>query len=134
MFSLPRTAHRYFIEPITEQQHIQTILKKRFLKFCDQLRESSKSVLNTVLHNCENDTMTRTGHNLRSILLLTDKTSFSEINKADLDNVIYKDIPDGEEWRVHSLKELMEIRHNPEMLPNFTYKDIEDMISFVCTT
>ena len=78
--------------------------------------------------------MTRTGHNLRSILLLTNKTSFSKIEKSDLDNITYKEIPDGEEWRVHTLKELMEIRQNPEMLPNFSYKDIEDLISFVCTT
>ena len=134
MFSLPRTTHRYFIEPITDQQHIQIILMKRFLKFCVQLRDSSKSVLNKVLNYCESDTMTRTGHNLRSILLLANKTSFSEIIQSDLDTIIYKEIPDGEEWRVHTLKELMEIRQNPEMLPNFSYKDIEDLISFVCTT
>ena len=50
---------------------------------------------------------------------------------SDLDNIIYKEIPDGEEWRVHTLKKLMEIRQNPEMLPNFSYEDIEDLISFV---
>ena len=104
MFNLPRTTHRYFIEPITGQQHNQFTLMKRFLKFCDQLRSSSKSVLNTMISNCENDTMSKTGHNMRSIMLLTNQTLLSKIKDSDLNSVIYKQIPEGEEWRVHTLR------------------------------
>ena len=134
MFGLPRTTHKYFIEPITGQQHVQFILMKRFLKFCDQLRNSNKCVLNTVINYCENDTMSRTGHNLRSILLQTNKTSFSIIKQSDIDTLIYNEVPEREKWRVHTLKELLEIRHNPEMLENFNYEEIDDLINYVCTT
>ena len=86
------------------------------------------------MSNCENDTMSITGHNLRIIMLLTNQTLLSKIKDSDLNSVIYKQIPEGEEWRVHTLKELMEIRHNPDLLENFTYEEVDEMISFVSTT
>ena len=79
MFDLPRTSHKYLIEPITEKPHIQFTIMKRFLKFCDQLRSSTKTVLKSMVNICENDTQTKTGNNLRTIMLLTNKNSVSQI-------------------------------------------------------
>ena len=134
MFNLPRTAHRYLLEPLTGQPHIQFTLMKRFIKFCDQLRNSEKNILKTMMNLCENNSMTKTGHNLRTILLLTKKNSISQIQESDFVSLAYKNIPEGEEWRVQLLKELIDIRHNPKMLQEFSYDEIDEMISQASTT
>ena len=107
---------------------------KRFLKFCDQLRGSNKNVLKTLIKNCENDTMTRTGNNLRTIMLLTNVNSISQIKQSVLTSQSYRDIPDGEEWRVPVLKELIEARHDRSMLPEFNHDEIDHLIEIASTT
>ena len=76
--------HKYLIEPITEKPHIQFTIMKRFLKFCDQLRSSTKTVLKSMVNICENDTQTKTGNNLRTIMLLTNKNSVTQIKDSDI--------------------------------------------------
>ena len=88
-----------------------------------------------MINHCENDIMSRTGHNLRTILLMTNKTSFSKLNNSDLDRLNYREIPEGDEWKIQTLKELLDIRYNPDMLENnFTHGEIEDLIDYVSTT
>ena len=133
MFDLPRTTHRYLLEPLTEKPHMKFTLMKRFLKFCDQLRSSKKSVLKSMVNMCETDTMTKTGNNLRTIMLLTNKNAVLEVKDSDLSSKIYKQIPEGEEWRVPLLNELIEARYNRDMLQEFSYEEIGDMIDLAST-
>ena len=134
MFDLPRTAHRYLIEPITEKPHIQFTIMKRFLKFCEQLRVSNKSVLKSMIMHCQDNTMTRTGNNLRTIMLLTNDYSVLQIKPINLYSLTYKDIPEGEEWRVNILKELIDARYDRSMLQDFSYDEINHLIELVSTT
>ena len=133
MFDLPRTTHRYLIEPISEKPHIQFTIMKRFLKFCEQLRTSKKSVLRSMISQCEKDTTTRTGHNLRTIMLLTNSCSLIQMNQTDITSQTYKNIPDGEGWRVHLVKELIEARHDRNLLHEFSYDEIDDLVHLACT-
>ena len=134
MFNLPRTTHRYLLEPLTEKPHVQFSIMKRFVNFCDQLRHSKKLVLNMMIKHCENNSQSKTGHNLRTILLKTEKTNISQIDSASINSQKYFRIPDGEEWRVDFLKELIEVRNDPALLENFSIEEIEDFIHFACTT
>ena len=68
---------------------------------------------------------------LKNILLLPPK----EV----ADSVVYCKIPNGEEWRVDFLKELMLLRKNEletdfGNLPQFTLAEINDIIAFVATS
>ena len=128
MFDLPRTSHKYLIEPITEKPHIQFTIMKRFLKFCDQLRSSTKTVLKSMVNICENDTQTKTGNNLRTIMLLTNKNSVTQIKDSDISSSVYNQIPEGEEWRVQLIKELIEAKYNRDILQDFSYDEISAMI------
>ena len=42
IFNLPREAHRYFIEPISENHHLKTMLCLRFVSFFHSLQKSNK--------------------------------------------------------------------------------------------
>ena len=134
MFNLPRTTHKYFIEPISENPHIKFNLMKRFLNFCEQLRNSDKSILKMMINKTQFNTQSRTGQNLRTIMLICEKNEVSQVRPSDLTTRNYSEVPDDEFWRISFLKELIEIRYDPEMLQNFTIGEIEDMIHFISTT
>ena len=55
MLNLPRTTHRYFIEPLSKTLHITKSLKKRYINFISKVRTSRKDVLRRVLREIEND-------------------------------------------------------------------------------
>ena len=107
---------------------------KRFLNVCEQLRNSTKSVLKMMINQTELYTLSRTGHNLRTIMLICEKNDLSQVSPSDLTSLNYSEVTDGEFWRISFLKELIEIRYDPEMLQNFTIDEIEDMIHFISTT
>ena len=74
MLNLPRTTHRYFLEPLSKTPHIIKSLKRRFINFIYKIRTSQKDVLRTVLHEIEHDCRSTTGRNIRNLLYET--TSF----------------------------------------------------------
>ena len=48
MLSIPRNSHKYFIEPLSEHKHIQSVLIK-FLSFIEHLKKSPKNVARKLL-------------------------------------------------------------------------------------
>ena len=87
-----------------------------------------------MIKKCENDTMTRTGNNLRTIMLLTNVNNIFQIKETDLTEQTYRDIPNEEEWRVPILKELIAARHDRSMLPEFTHDEINHLIEIASNT
>ena len=73
MWDIPRETHRYFLEPNSKQVHIRFILMKRFLRFLEQIENSSKRAIKLLLSICRNDCNSITGKNLRNIMLLCNK-------------------------------------------------------------
>ena len=87
-----------------------------------------------MINKTELNTLSRTGYNLRTIILICEKNDISHVSPSDLTTLKYPEVPLGEVWRIPFLRELMEIRYDPEMLQNFTIDEIEDMINFISTT
>ena len=63
MLGIDRKAHRYLIEPLSEQRHIKTSLKKRFLKFTKAMSQSKKTTTNYVYEFMKFDCRSVTGSN-----------------------------------------------------------------------
>ena len=120
MFDLPRETHSYLIKPITETKHLKFVLLKRLLIFKEQVKSCDKNLLKMMFEICQNYSRSITGPNLRKLMLLCDKSSISDINSSDIDNLSYKQIPQEETWRIDVIKDLIEIKRDPEyLLPNF---------------
>ena len=49
MLDIPRSTHRYLIEPLSGRSHIVCSICKRFLTFSRKISQSRKTVLNNVL-------------------------------------------------------------------------------------
>ena len=84
MLGIPRNTHRFFIEPLTEIQHIKFSLLKRFVNFVNSIESSKKSVMRNLLKIVKQDCHTTTGRNLRKLMLVLEKRNVDEISKVDL--------------------------------------------------
>ena len=99
LFRLPRTTHRYLIEPLSERPHIMISIWERFHKFFSSIESSKKFTLRHIYHLIKNDCRTTTGKNIRNIML-----------KTNAGTAPYYVIPDGEIWRVPLIRELLDIQ------------------------
>ena len=130
MFGLPWATHRYLIQPITGEQHVSKVLISRFLSFISKLELSKKSPLQTLLRIAKQDVRSITGSNLRKIMLLSGKTSLSELKNV---SVPYHDLPEGEAWRVDVILELISARHGTIVLPGWEKDEMEYIVNSLCT-
>ena len=132
MAKLPRETHRFFIEPMSESQHIMIKLYKRFLNFIQKVKGSNKPVLVNLLDVTKNDCRSRTGSNLRKILLNTSKNSIDNLFSEDLTKNLYDDLVKNR-WKIEVLKELMECRSKGLNLSGYADQEISSLIDAVCT-
>ena len=137
IFNLPRDSHRYFIENISKCEHLMTTIFKRYLGFVNNLLGSSKKCLSFLAKVTLNDAGSLTAQNIK---LIEDKTGLKDILSVPpslvSENFIYNEVPNGEEWRVSFVEELIQLRSgNLEVImPNneyFTTQEINKIISMV---
>ena len=132
MFGLPMETHCYLVEPVSEQTHARTLMAKRFLNFVQAIRTSKKSSLRNLLKVIESDCRSVTGYNLRSILLKSSADSIQQL-KPHL-TAKYRDIPEGEEFRVGFIKEIIDVKNNKLEVTGFTADELEDILQHLCVS
>ena len=137
VWNLPNTTHRYFIEEISEAQHLKASLYKRYLNFVKCLLKSDKKCLSALAHRVCQDQGSITRHNLNQI---ENESNCQDILSLDANfvslNVKYAPVPDEERWRISLLKELIGMRNSEFFLEDDQLKEdeIEDLIVFVATS
>ena len=113
MMNLPFATHRGLIQPLTKRRHLKIMLLlvilRRFLQMVTNLKKSQKQIIHMLLSVAERDTRSRTGHNLRSIMIKTGRSDVQDLVPSDPDLVPYHDLVDTE-WRVEVLEQLLEVR------------------------
>ena len=134
MYNLPRTTHRYFVEPISNTTHIKFTIIKNFLNFLKQIENGSKSIAKVLLNTVKNDVGSTTGSNIKGIKQLLDVDSINQININEIKEKTFAEIPVGSEWRIPVLEELLSVRNGNSELENFTKKDIDSMIDIICSS
>ena len=133
MYNLPRSTHRYFVEPISGKTHVKTILIKNFLSFISQIENSKKLASKALLTVIKNNVSTVTGSNLKNIMKLTNRETVKEITVSDIKQLKYHPIPDEEEWRIGIVRDIIDIRNGNAKLENFNAAELNDMLDFACT-
>ena len=114
MLGLPRNAHRYVIEPLSDTPHIMHSLFKRYIKFINAVRTSRKMILRMIFQTTNDDCRSNTRANLRHMMKLTKKSKIVDMKQSDFDKLTYNKIPEGEDWRIASAAELIQLKkQNP---------------------
>ena len=134
MLNIPRESHKYFIEPLSETKHIKGVLIKRFLSFIEHLKRSPKKLASNLLKTLKNDVSSTTGSNLRNIMLIVGKTDIEDLNPLDAEKIEYCAVDDQNQWKINVAKELMEVKSGSLQLDNFSFKEVEQMMSLICVS
>lgn len=129
MMNLPRKTHRFFIEPLTKTQHIRKSLRKRFVNFICKVKDSSKAILRHLLYEIRSDCRSTTGNNIRKILLEYGATKLTDIN---IKNAAYKEIPEGEEWKIPLVSEIVETLAGNLDVAHFTNDQLKEICDEAC--
>ena len=127
VFDLPRSTHRFLIEPISEFSHLFTLLTNRFLNFYNTLYDSGKDVIYNLRRCQENDCRSSFGINIKNICQLNNTY---DIHKCSKYSIKYFPINDNERWRVNILKELIDFK-NATQINGFTKDEINLFIENV---
>jgi len=88
MHHLPYKRHRYFIDRISNTSHIISSLYSRFVKFVDKIELCKKYALRNLLHAIKYDCRSKTGSNLRKIMLKTGRNCVDDICIKDINNMM----------------------------------------------
>ena len=120
------------MEPLTGLPHTSRVLAKSYLSFIQKIQNSQKTALKILLTIVQSDVRHITGFNLRTLMLLAEKTSIGEL-RANIEHFQYHKIPGAENWRIDILKELVNVKENEYTLHGFEEKEIEDILKFICT-
>lgn len=134
MYDLPLQTHKYLVEPVSRQTHLKKMLLKRFISFLNQIQNSNKILPKQLLNLVQNDVNSVTGRNIKRILLLTKKTKWMDVSPADINSIVYADIPEGNSWRVPLIQEITDVKFGQVDIPGFSIDECEEMLSFACTT
>ena len=87
LFNLPRETHCFLVEELSDQDHVRTLLARRFLNFIHAIRTSKKHALRSLLKVVEYDTLSVTDSNLRRIMLETDRHDVRRLQPSDVSKV-----------------------------------------------
>ena len=110
---------------------LRITLAKRLLTFRQSIQKSDKSVLKQILNIVESDVRTVTGRNLRSILILTDKSSVQQLHRSDLEIISYYGEP--EQWRIVSIMEVLQMRDFKMGLPDgWSKEEMQQILEAAC--
>ena len=127
VYNLPKCTHRFFIEEVSEQPHLQTVLTNRFMKFYIGLYSSEKALIRNLVRVQGNDRRSNFGCNVSKLCEINNTLNplFWKRNC-----VKYMPVADCDLWRVPILKELLYIRENStdNLLPGFSFGDLLSMI------
>ena len=57
------------------------------------------------------DCRSNTGQNLRKLMKIAGKTTIDVLKKGDFDDVVYNEIPIGQEWKIRLAEELIDLKN-----------------------
>ena len=71
---------------------------------------------------------------MRNILQLTDKNEIDDLVPNDAHNIHYCLVPDEEAWRIPIVMDILNSRHNEQIIEGFSESELDDILDFVCTS
>ena len=133
LLDLPRNTHRVFIEPLSRTRHIIFSLYSRYINFISQILKCQKKVLTNLLRLIKKDCRSRTGANLRNIMLKTKISNISQLDKNLIRKLKYMECTEQERWKIEFANELINCRHGALIVAGFTNAEIDSIKDYICT-
>ena len=126
-FNLPYGTHRYFLNDIATQPHLQVQLFKRFIKFHNSILKSDSYVIKTLYSVQHNDIRSIFGKNRRTMITLC---SDDELDYKKISQHITYPIPEDQNWRIPLLHYLLDLRDKNQLI--LDPGEIDPILNYIC--
>ena len=87
-----------------------------------------------LMYTTKKDVRSVTGGNYRNIMLLLGKTSIDYVKKEDVEKIEYFPLDETKFWKVNATKEIIDVKNKQLDIENFQTEEIEEMLTFLCTS
>ena len=128
-FGLPFATHRYILFNISEMTHLRISLAQRFVKFYNYLKKCEKSEVLHLFCIQKSDLRSTFGYNCHKLSQDLQVDCVDDINSR---NISYFKIPNGEEWRLPFLFDLLQLKNAPLENFNLNVDEIETFMEVIC--
>ena len=117
--------------------HLKTMLTSRFISFAHKLINSRKFTTRFLSNLSLYDKRTVFGQNVDGILKSCNlqEEDFVKLSKGFVRNMIRywpEDVEDCS-WRIPIIEEIMELRSGGTEIDGFTHKELQEILTYVCT-
>ena len=134
MHGLDRKTHKYLIEPISETKHIVFHFHKRFVNFVKKIQRSKKLALRCLFGYLKSDCQSTIGRNIRHLQNEYHIGEIGEFHTRAATKKEYATIPKEEEWRIHIIKELIDVRQGMITVPGLSYNELKEILTFAAAS
>ena len=86
-----------------------------------------------VLETICSDIRSVTANNLHNIKLRSGKDTTETITASE-SKVAFKEIPNGQEWRINFAREIIDVEHDKLEVPGFVTEELKSILTWICTT
>ena len=127
-YSLPLATHRFILPDVSNCEHMRRTIIRRFIKFSLNLSSSENPNIR-LLHRIQgSDPRSVYGRNIANICKDAGVLSLRDLNP---DNININPIPNGDEWKIPFIKDLLAARSDDSDIFLNT-EDINSILDFVC--
>ena len=88
-------------------------------------------VITDFLKHIEHDTRSTTGNNLRSILLLTNKTNIEDLKIKDRNCVEHHPVRENK-WRINLITEIIDIQNRQMSADGMSLEELKEILHYLC--
>jgi hypothetical protein len=127
-FGLPREAHRYFIESVSESSHVQVLMASRLVKFHNLMLQSKRPEITLLATMNEKDSRTRHGNNLLKITIECDTNIEDIASQTVKENMKFFHVPQQDEWKISIVNELLKDQSDHSHMNEFDRNDRTEML------
>ena len=133
-WKVPNTTHRYLIEDISGSLHLKVMLSSRYAGFVRSLLDSPKYGVRVMASWCLGDRRTVLGQTMSNVAAecgVSRSGSSLPTPAIVKKHLKYFDVPNQETWRTGPLGELL---NSDLKVPGFDDDELDDIISFLCSS
>ena len=131
IMNLPRTTHRYLLEPLSDMPHLYTLLLARYVTFVKSLLENEAFEVRFMASLSTSDMRTVTGKSIARILDLCHIGSIADLSANTVKKTIkYAVIPNDEAWRIGIIKDMLS--HHSDY--GLTSTETLEILEFACSS
>ena len=112
-------------------EQLRGSILKRFISFTEKLAQSPKDVVRNLFKIFGSDCRSTTGANTRNISLEFETDPFTGPLRENI--TAFASIPEGQEWKVDIVKEIIQIRDGAMNQVGWTSEELEEVLVNLCT-